>query len=112
MSSVYLVNIGANPGDSAKARSPIFEDGSFIYVSFPTKMPMPGPGYTPDALPFTRNVDRRCTHADPNWCDLTYGDKCSNPRALSLRRVAVGDILLFWGLLWRNLGKDWTGFTG
>ena len=112
MSSIYLVNIGANTSHSAKARSPIFKDGSFIYVPFPTKHPKRDSGYPPDAVPFVRNVRRRCTHPDPDWKGLSYGDKCSNPRASSLRRVAIGDILLFWGLLWRNVGKDWSGFTG
>ena len=112
MSSIYLVNIGANTSHSARARSPIFEDGSFVYVPFPTKHPKRGSGYPPDALPFVRSASRRCTHADPDWKGLSYGDKGSNPRASSLRRVAIGDILLFWGLLWRNVGKDWFGFTG
>lgn len=112
MSSIYLVNIGANTSHSGKARSPIFEDGSFIYVPFPTKRPKRGPGYPADALPFLRDIGRRCTHADPDWEGLSYGDRCSNPRGASLRRVAIGDILLFWGLLWRNVGRDWAGFTG
>ncbi|MBI1731808.1 MAG: hypothetical protein HYR49_03435 [Gammaproteobacteria bacterium] len=111
MNSVYLVNIGANTSHSAKARSPIFANGSFIYVPFPTRRPKPGPGYPAEALPFVRSVGRRCTHADPDWEGLSYGDRCSNPRAASLRSVAVGDILLFWGLLWRNVGADWAGFT-
>ena len=112
VSSIYLVNIGANTGHGAKARSPLLKDGSFIYVPFPTTSPKPGSGYPPDSLPFVRGVGRRCTHADPDWVGLSYGDRCSNPRAAALKGVAVNDILLFWGLLWRNTGIDWTGFTG
>ncbi|MCT0199998.1 hypothetical protein KQ313_09935 [Synechococcus sp. CS-1325] len=43
---------------------------------------------------------------------MTYGDDCANPRALALKRVTKGDILLFWGLLWKNVGRVWDGFTG
>jgi hypothetical protein len=54
---------------------------------------------------FIRNMHGRSTHCDPDWGNLTYGDKCSNRRAAALRRVEAGDILLFWGMLWRNDGK-------
>jgi len=111
MSCVYLVNIGANTSHSTEARSPIFADGSWVYVSFPTKHPHPR-GYSADALPFIRGVSAENTHADPAWEDLTYGDKCSNPRAGALKRVNTGDILLFWGLLWSNSGRDWSAFSG
>jgi hypothetical protein len=111
MSSVYLINVGANTKDSAKARSPIFEDGSFIYVSFSTKSSQGPPGYPPKCLPFLRGVDLFNTHPDPDWVNLTYGDNCSNFRAAALKRVEKGDVLLFWGLLWQNSGTDWSGFT-
>jgi ABC-type branched-subunit amino acid transport system substrate-binding protein len=35
MSKIFLVNVGANTSHASKARSPIFEDGTFVYVSFP-----------------------------------------------------------------------------
>jgi putative DNA base modification enzyme with NMAD domain len=54
----------------------------------------------------------RRPHCDPDWSNLTYGDQWSNRRAAALRRVEVGDILLFWALLWRNDGKSWRNFTG
>ena len=111
MSSVYLINIGANTSHSARARSPIFADGSFVYVSFPTPTPQRC-GYSREALPFLRGVPPDHTHADPCWGDFTYGDDCRNPRASILRLVEKDDILLFWGLLWKNGGRDWTGFTG
>jgi hypothetical protein len=41
-----------------------------------------------------------------------YGDKCSNPRAGALKKVKNGDVLLFWGLLWKNSGSDWSAFSG
>jgi len=34
------------------------------------------------------------------------------PRALALKQAVPGDILLFWVLLWRNVGENWKGFTG
>ena len=111
MSCVYLVNVGANTSHRARARSPVFADGSFVYVSFPTKGSHLR-GYAAEALPFLRGVDPNHTHADPCWDDLTYGDDCSNPRAAVLRRVVKSDILLFWGLLWKNGGRDWSAFSG
>jgi hypothetical protein len=112
VSSVYLVNIGANTRHRARARSPIFQDGSWVYVSFPTPNPHPPPVYSVDALPFLQGVSAEYTQADPCWEDLTYGDDCSNPRAAALKKVTKGDILLFWGLLWMNSGRDWSGFSG
>jgi len=111
MSLVYIINVGANTSHTGKARSPIFGDGSWVYVSFPTRHPY-RPGYSLDARPFIRGVSAENTHADPSWEDLSYGDNCSNPRALALKKVRNGDILLFWGLLWRNGGKEWSAFTG
>jgi hypothetical protein len=114
MSKVYLINVGANSSDSSRARSPIFEDDRFIYVPFSFKR-RGGDGYfeyPKPARPFIRNMQGRSTHCDPDWSNLTYGDQCSNRRAAALRRVGVGDILLFWGLLWRNNGKTWKSFTG
>jgi len=105
-------NIGANTRHRTKARSPIFRDGSWVFVSFPTSNPHPPPVYSADALPFLRGVGRECTHADPCWEDLSYGDDCGNPRAVALKKVTRGDILLFWGLLSMNGGRDWSAFSG
>jgi len=59
-----------------------------------------------------RGIDPHETHNDPDWQNLTYGDGCNNPRSLALRNVVEDDILLFWGLLWRNAGSTWDAFTG
>jgi len=114
MSKVYLVNVGANTSHSAVARSPIFNDGSFIFVPFPLHVGKRGTRPCPVAdCPFVRKVDVRDTHSDPDWRNLTYGDHCANPRAKALLRVVEDDILLFWALLWRNRGGAWEdGFTG
>jgi hypothetical protein len=111
MTAVFLVNVGANTKDAGRVRSPIFADGSFVYVPFPTDCSQGPPGYATEALPFVRNVGQFQTHADPDWTNLSYGDKCSNFRAAALMAVEVADILLFWGLLWENCGTNWSGFT-
>jgi hypothetical protein len=106
------VNVGANTNHRTTARSPIFLNDKFIYISFPH----PGePGHRPYprvARPFTRKIDFQHTHYDPDWPNLTYGDYCGNPRAAALKNAVEGDILLFWGLLWRNTGRTWHDFTG
>jgi hypothetical protein len=112
MSKVYLVNVGANRGHSSIARCPIFDDDRFVFVPFPHpgihgRRPCPK-----RAQPFLRGVDPRDVHDDPDWKALSYADNCANPRALALKRVQPNDILLFWALLWRNRGRDWSGFSG
>jgi len=115
MSSIYVINVGANTSHGTRARSPIFADGSFKYVSFPyLDDKSESPDYPAEIRPFVR-PDRLAgwaTHADPDWKHLTYGDYCFNARAGALTRVEPGDTLLFWGLLWKNTGENWFGFTG
>jgi hypothetical protein len=112
MSKVYLVNVGANRGHAAIARCPIFKDDTFIFVPFPHPGEHGSRVCPKRAQPFLRGVDPRDVHDDPDWDALTYGDNCANPRALALTRVQPKDILLFWALLWRNRGGDWSGFSG
>lgn len=116
MSRIYLVNVGANTSHGVRARSPIFKDGSFKYVSFPyrTDDADEAPAYPRDLVPFVR-MEKLAgweTHADPDWLRLTYGDYCKNARAAALAKAQPGDTLLFWGLLWENRGQSWSGFTG
>jgi hypothetical protein len=114
MSKVFFINVGANSSDSSRARSPIFKDDRFVFVPFSFKnQGANGLAEYPKATrKFIRNMEDRSTHCDPDWENLTYGDNCANRRAAALRRVKVGDILLFWGMLWRNEGKSWESFTG
>lgn len=114
MAAVYLVNVGSNMSHRNQARSPIFDGGSWVFVSYPLSDAESSQGYSCNALPFVRIRDNSplYTHADPCWNGLSYGDNCANPRALSLKRVSKGDILLFWGLLWLNNGRCWQDFTG
>ena len=112
MCSIYVINVGANTNHSSQACSPIFDDGSFVFVSFCAGKEEPHRGaYPPEMLPFT-NPDRDDleTHNDPDWCNMTYGDICSGKgcaRGSALRHVVPGDILLFWGLLYHNECLDW-----
>ncbi len=112
MSKVYLVNVGANTAHRSIARSPLFDDGSFVFVSFPHPGTCGVRPYSVEARPFVRGIDIHDTHGDPDWENLTYGDVCDNARARSLNRVVENDILLFWGLVWVNKGDDWGAFTG
>src|SRR3989338_1526331 len=110
MSKVFLINIGANKSHGSIARSPIFPDDQFVYVSFPSKAARGVCPYPHEAQPYIRTSGK--THLDPDWEGLTYGDYLGNPRAVALRQATPGDILLFWGLLWQNSGKSWADFTG
>ena len=73
MSKVYLVNVGANTSHSPIARSPIFNNGQFIFVSFPTRDKRFTRPYSAEVMPFVRRSDIHDTHADPDWQNLTYG---------------------------------------
>lgn len=102
MSKIFLVNVGANCGHRALARSPIFPDGSFEFVTFPD-----GNGdtaYPKELRRYVRGV--ATTHLDPDWKRRTYGDCCLNPRARALQNAVKGDILLFWALLWKVNDRD------
>jgi len=112
MSKIYLINVGANSAHSSKARIPLFEDGTFKYVSFPHKGIKGKRPYPAEVRPFVRAVDIYETHFDPDWQHLTYGDGCGSPRAGALKQVVENDVLLFWGLFWKNNGNGWEGFTG
>jgi len=102
MPKIYLVNVGANRSHENKARSPIFSDGTWIYVPFPHKSTHHSHPFPEATLPYIRVANGVGCHADPDWDGLTYVDSCSEPRAKSLSKVHGGDILLFWSLLWKT----------
>jgi hypothetical protein len=96
-----MINVGANSKHRSKARSPIFPDGTWIYVPFPTDhADLQRQAFPDETLPYVRNGSR--CHLDPDWDGLTYGDLCMQPRAISLLKVKKDDILLFWALLWET----------
>lgn len=111
MSKVFLINVGANKNHSSIARSPIHRNDRFIFVSFPAKRGLVCP-YPTETRCYLRVSGLWQTHLDPDWRSLTYGDYIHNGRGAALRRAAPGDILLFWGLLWRNFGTGWQDFSG
>jgi len=100
MASIYLINVGANTADAAKARSPLFPDGGFTFVSFPDENG--NVAYPPEMQPFVSGAAGARTHLDPDWPNLTYGDFCRNMRARALLSATISDILLFWALLWKT----------
>lgn len=109
---VFLINVGANSAHRSRARSPLFPDGTFVYVPFPLNEGEMGIWpYPSKAWPFTYNLQWHQTHVDPDWENLTYGDCTLNPRASCLASVRPSDILLFWALLWDNPGDSWFTFT-
>jgi hypothetical protein len=110
MPRIYLINVGANLAHQSLARSPIFSDQTFAYVSFPDEEG--GQDYPETARAYRSANCPSSTHLDPDWLNLTYGDNCKNPRARALLRAAPRDILLFWALLWRHSGTGWSGWTG
>ena len=112
MSKIFLINIGANTGHASVARGPIFEDATWAYLPFPHRNIKEGKSYPENARNFIRNIGLNETHSDPDWKNLTYGDLVQNRRAAALNGAHEGDVLLFWGLLWRNLTHDWSGWTG
>src|SRR5260370_33987033 len=96
MAKVYFINVGANTGDSMKARSPIFDNGKFRFVTFPSKKGRSGERpYPSENCAFLHPIHNLYkTHLDPDLENLTYGDYCGNGRARALKRVKVDDILL------------------
>jgi hypothetical protein len=99
--AAFLANVGAN--SSHAARSPIFEDGSFLLLPIPERDP-----WSPPMLRLGDVADLEA-HAPAAWTDKaihldpdlsptspTYGDNCRRAgRAFSLRRAAAGDLIVF-----------------
>jgi hypothetical protein len=99
--AAFLANVGVN--SSHAARSPLFEEGRFVMLPVPEKVPW--------APPMLRLGDigelavhapaawrERAVHLDPDLSlpAPTYGDNCRHAgRAFSLRRAACGDLIVF-----------------
>jgi hypothetical protein len=106
MAKIYLINVGANTSDSNRARSPIFQDGKWIYVPFIHKSGKPGENFPPATKQYTSKCEGIKCHLDPDWEHLTYGDCLDEPRSKALTKVQKNEILLFWALLWRTNQSD------
>ncbi len=99
--AAFLANVGAN--SSHAARSPIFDDGSFLLLPIPERdewsPPMLRLGDLADLAAHAPAGWRdRAIHLDPDLSATTptYGDNCRRAgRAFSLRRAAPGDLIVF-----------------
>ncbi len=104
---IFLANVGANAAHPFY--SPIFPDGAFEFLPIPEDRDLPGghavrygrlTSFYDTSVSISRFVPRRLwewpAHADPEFDTFTYGDNCeTSPRAASLKRMEVGDFLLF-----------------
>jgi hypothetical protein len=99
--AAFLANVGTN--SSHAARSPVFEDGSFLLMPIPERdewsPPMlrlsDVPGLAAHAPAAWKS---RAVHLDPDLSAAlpTYGDNCRRAgRAFSLRKAAAGDLIVF-----------------
>ena len=123
MTRIYLANVGANT--SHRFASPIFEDGAFEFLPIPESPRLDSPRavryrdlrphdsrrdlsrYVPPRL-----WDRAC-HNDPEFDTFTYGDECDDhARAVGLRGLQPGDVLLFLAGLEHWAGDERTGQYG
>jgi putative DNA base modification enzyme with NMAD domain len=99
--AAFLANVGVNAAHAA--RSPLFEDGSFVLLPIPERIPWREPMLRvrdlPDAqMHAPRSWADRPVHHDPDLAsaNATYGDNCRRAgRAFSLRHAGPGDLIVF-----------------
>src|SRR6266404_2540865 len=99
--AAFLANVGAN--SSHAARSPVFEDDSFLLVPIPERdewsPPMLRVGDVAGLAAHAPSAwGSKAIHLDPDFSapTPTYGDNCRRAgRAFSLRRGAAGDLIVF-----------------
>ena len=122
--SVFLANVGAN--SSHRFLSPLFDDGSFEFITIPEEPLAAGPhsvryrdlrSHYDSSESLARWVPDRlldmATHFDPEFGTNTYGDNCEwSPRAFGLKEVRTGDLIFFLVRLALWTGGRFTGETG
>jgi hypothetical protein len=89
--TAFLVNVGANAAH--RARSQLFEDGTFELLPIPESHP-----WAPPMVRMPEVWGGRGVHLDPDLGAAvpTYGDNCRRAgRAFALRRAEPGDRLVF-----------------
>ena len=99
--AAFLANVGVN--SSHAARSPLFDDGSFILLPVPESTPWRPPMVRLRDLKHLRvqapeRWMNKAVHLDPDLTSATttYGDNCRRAgRAFSLRRAQAGDLIVF-----------------
>ncbi len=110
----FIVNVGVNASHGA-LRSPLFDDGTFVYVPIPEKLEYrkrDGLVRYQDLFSFDeleRYIPKRywdvAAHHDPEFSGCTYGDyPATVPKAATLSRARKGDFLFFLARLvrWRE----------
>jgi hypothetical protein len=113
---IYLINVGANA--SHRFCSPLFPDGTFEFLPIPKDRALPGShavryrdlrSFYDPSRPLMPFLPSRLlgwpAHNDPEFATFTDGDNCeTSPRAASLKRVELGNRLLFLAslCLWKN----------
>ena len=104
---IFLANVGANAGH--RFSSPIFEDGTFEFLTIPEDRDLPGDhvvrygdltSFYDSSQSLRDYIPKRLwdfpTHFDPEFETFTYGDNCeTSPRAASLKLMAPGDFIFF-----------------
>ena len=99
--AAFLANVGVNATHAA--RSPLFEDGSFVLLPIPERIAWREPMLRVRDLPHAQRhapsswADRP-VHLDPDLApnNSTYGDNCRRAgRAFSLRRAKPGNVVVF-----------------
>jgi hypothetical protein len=99
--AAFLANVGVNAAHAA--RSPLFEDGSFVLLPIPERVAWREPmlrlrDVPPTQMHAPRSWADRAVHLDPDLtpANPTYGDNCRRAgRAFSLRRARSGDLVVF-----------------
>ena len=118
---IFLANVGANTSHSFD--SPIFEDGTFEFITIPEDRDLPGKhavryghltSFCDSGQSLRDYIPKRLwdfpTHSDPEFETFTYGDNCeTSPRAASLKRMMPGDFIFFLARLTRLPAKDEKG---
>jgi hypothetical protein len=119
---VFIINVGVNASHGS-LRSPLFEDGSFVFVPIPETVKCPDSDLVPtyrEALPYALPYIPECCHTakvhnDPEFETLTYGDfPETRGRAAALKHMEPGDYLCFLAPLvrWSGIGAGFTKEAG
>jgi hypothetical protein len=97
---IFIINVGVNASHGT-LRSPIFDDGTFIFVPIPETrepecplLPLYREIIDPKYIP--QKFHERRVHNDPEFITFTYGDfPTIHPRAANLKYISEGDYLFF-----------------
>jgi hypothetical protein len=109
--AAFLANVGVNAGHAA--RSPLFDDGTFVLLPIPERTtwrePMLRLRDTDLEAHAPASWANRAIHLDPDLTSTvpTYGDNCRRAgRAFSLRRAQPGDLIVFLARLSDSTGRS------